>query len=393
MALDPLILVANPGSASRKYSIYRGQKKCIDIHFEIVKNEVVYTTSENSKIQKTHVSHLSFASTKLPEIIEKTSTPSLLKNLKIVALRVVAPSTFFQRDHVLNANVINRLERLRPIAPIHIGATLSEYQLLKKTFPKLGFVGISDSAFLANKPEKAMLYGIPYRDANQYDIKRFGYHGLSLESVVKQLKHCSLLPKRVIVCHLGGGCSVVAVESGQVVDSTMGFSPLEGVIMATRSGSIDELAYETIKKVKGLSSHRLHDYFNSKSGLLGISGTSSDIRDLLLKESKDHRAKLALDMFVYHIQKSIGAMAGVLGGVDEIVFTGTIGERSSEIRKRISSNLLHLGIILDAHNNNAVGTVKEPVIITKENHPGKIVVVHSNENRQIVTHALSLQST
>lgn len=390
MALDQITLVANPGSASRKYALFKGKQKLVDIHFEIVNGVTVYSTSHSNKSTKTKLAHLAFAATMLPEVVSQETDSSVLNALQTIALRVVAPSTFFQRDHALDSNVIKRLERLKPIAPLHIGATLSEYQLLRKTFPKHKFVGISDSGFLSNKPEKAMLYGIPYKDANQLDIKRFGYHGLSLESVVSQLKTNDSLATRTVICHLGGGCGVAAVKAGTVVDSTMGFSPLEGVVMATRSGSIDLLAYETVKKAKRLNAHSLHDYFNSSSGLYGVSGVSSDIRELLEKESNNKRARLALDMFVYNIQKAIGAMTSVLGGVDVLVYTGTIGERSFEMRRRISGNLMHLGFVLDAKKNHAVTSVSKPTVVTKSGHPGKITVVHSDENSQIVKHALRI---
>lgn len=388
MALDKIILVANPGSASRKYAIFKGSKQLLSIHFEYEANKVVYSTSLNPEPHSAGVAHITFSATKLPEIIIKEIDVSIVDALSMVALRVVAPSSFFQRDHELSKAVLKRLERLEPIAPLHIGATLAEHKLLDKTFPKAKFIGISDSGFLSNKPDKAMYYGIPYRDANQFDIKRFGYHGLSFESVVDQLKKSDMLPKRLIVCHLGGGSSVAAIENGKVIDSTMGFSPLEGLVMATRSGSVDTLAYEAIKKSKRLTDQSLHDYFNSQSGLLGISGKSDDVRELLDLEKSNERAKLALEIFVYKIQQAIGSMAGAMGGVDMVVFAGTIGERSQTIRHRVASNLMYLGLIIDTNINNRVFAPGAPSLISKNDHAGKIAVVHTNENQQIIKHAL-----
>jgi acetate kinase len=155
-----------------------------------------------------------------------------------------------------------------------------------------------------------------------------------------------MLAERVIICHLGGGASVAAVHKGKIIDSSMGFSPLEGVLMATRSGTIDISAYEHIKSVGDFDTRKAFEYLNSKSGLLGVSGTSSDIRELLKTEAQDSQSKLALDMYVYKIQQAIGAMAAVMGGTDSLAFTGTVGERSSEIRRRITATLLYLGFAL-----------------------------------------------
>lgn len=387
MALDKIILVANPGSASRKYAVFKGSKKLLDIHFETENKKIVYSIS-NHEPKQSGLAHIAFSATKLPEILAKELDDSIVDALSIIALRVVAPSSFFQRDHVLTKSVVKRLERLEPIAPLHIGATIAEYRLLLKIFPKTQFIGVSDSSFLSDKPDKALYYGIPFRDSNQMDIKRFGYHGLSLESAVEQLKNSKLLAKRIVICHLGGGCSIAAILNGKVVDSTMGFSPIEGLIMATRSGSVDMLAYETIKRSKRLTSQSLHDYFNSESGLLGISGVSSDIRELLRVENSNKRADLALEMFVYKVQQAIGAMSATMGGVDAVVFTGTVGERSQVIRHRVATNLMYLGLILDTKANRAVSSPKEPTKINQPNHAGKIIVIHSDENTQIAKHAL-----
>lgn len=390
MALDKIVLVANPGSASRKYTVYKGSKKLLDIHFEYEKDKVVHSTTHYPEPKYSNIAHLTFAATKLPEILVRELDESILESLSLVALRVVAPSSFFQRDHVLTKAVLKRLERLEPIAPLHIGATLAEHSLLYKTFPKSKFIGISDSSFMSNKPDRATYYGIPLRDANRLDIKRFGYHGLSFESAVAQMRSSNLLSKRTIICHLGGGCSVAAVENGKVVDSTMGFSPLEGLVMATRSGSVDMLAYESIKRSKRLSDQSLHDYFNQQSGLLGLSGISSDIRELLEQEKSNSNAKLALEIFVYKIQQAIGSMSAIMSGADTVAFTGAIGERSSVIRQRISSNLMYLGLMIDSSRNSEVFSPEVPALISKPNHVAKIIVLHSDENFQIVKHASKL---
>jgi acetate kinase len=389
MALDKIILVSNPGSASRKYALFKGNTCVAEYHFEFKHNRVICHHGGNEVF--VNISHVAFAPTILIDLIA-TSLPGFdIQRLHAIALRIVAPSSFFQRDHRLTQAVVKRLERMLAIAPLHIGATLSEYAMLKASLPKITFCGISDSAFLARKPEKAMHYGLPFKDANKLDIKRFGYHGLSLESIVSQLKIIKQMPQRVIICHIGGGVSIAAIRNGRVIDSTMGFSPLEGVMMATRSGSIDLLAVDVLRHKNKLNHDKMYDYFNARSGLLGVSGYSSDIRELLDAESKDKQVKLALEMYVYKIQQAIGSMASTMNGADALVFTGTVGQRSSEIRKRICSNTLYLGFSIDAAENRK--TVKNNVaLISKVSHPAKVFVVKTDENSVIAQHAQKLLS-
>lgn len=385
MALDKIILVSNPGSASRKYALFKGSTCIAQYHFETQDKKII--CNYNGTKLPVNISHVAFAPTILMGILQSTLPDFDTKRIHAIALRIVAPSSFFQRDHRINKLVVKRLERLQSTAPLHISATLSEYEMLKKVFSKLPFFGISDSAFLAEKPDKAMYYGLPFSDADKLDIKRFGYHGLSLESVVTQLRRQKLLPERAIICHIGGGVSIAAVKKGTVIDSTMGFSPLEGVMMATRSGSIDLLAFDVLRHKNKLNSDRIYDYFNARSGLLGVSGYSSDIRELLSKESKDKRVKLALDMYVYKIQQAIGAMASVMNGADTVIFTGTVGERSAEIRKRIVTNLLYLGFSIDTYANQ--NTQQDTIaLICKKHHPAKVLVVPSRENLIMATKAM-----
>lgn len=380
MAMDSVILVANPGSASRKYALYASGQLLLKVHFEIIDKAVYVSTSHDTEARPVDISHISFACTQLNEIIARALPDFTLGSLKGIGLRVVAPSTYFQSDHRFDKQMVERLKALEPTSPLHIQAVLSEHLILKREFPDTPIIGVSDSAALAHKPDKAMYYGLPFRDAEKLDIKRFGYHGLSFQSAIATLRTEDKLAARTIICHLGGGASVAAVRRGQIIDSSMGFSPLEGLLMATRSGSLDVEAYEYLKTKLGMNAKQTYEYLNSQSGLLGVSEYSSDIRELLAAEDTELGARRALNQYVYRVQQSIGAMAAALGGADSLVFTGTVGERSREIRRRVTAKLLYLGFaIYDNHNTH----LKQLHRLSKPGSPATVYVVPADEEAQI----------
>lgn len=391
MAVDSLTLVANPGSASRKYALYSGDKCLIKIHFELLDGKVVYTALTDSEYQtpkSADISHLTFAGSKVFSILQSHGLLSEKDQIKTIALRVVAPSSYFQQDRVLNKQAIDKLASLEPRALLHINASLQEAHLLKQAFLEATLLGVSDSAFHHTMPSHASGYALPFKDTDKLDIKRFGYHGLSAESVVKVLRSKDKLPLRLVICHLGSGASITAVKSGKSLDTTMGYSPLEGLMMSTRSGSIDVTAAQVLQDELKLSGQGLQEYLNHKSGLLGVSGASADIKVLLeLERDGDSRAKLALDMYIYRVQQAIGQMAAALGGVDTLVFTGTVGERSAQVRQRITEHLMFLGLQLDPKINHGLKEPKELTQVSPASHPAKVYVVSANEYSVIVEHA------
>lgn len=394
MGVESLILISNPGSQSRKYALYRGKDYLASIHFEHEGSRIVYTVETGSKVTGPHKSglhHLAFAPTKVWEILEQEAGIKNKYDISAVAIRIVAPSTFFQTHRALDGAALKKLKALEKYARLHVHASIQEIELLGGAFPRAQLVGVSDSAFHSAKPEHSSYYAIPAKDAANLDIKRFGYHGLSAESVTSQLKQAKLLPPRLVIAHLGSGLSIMAVKNGKSYDSTMGYSPLEGPIMSTRSGSIDPTAAGALKQGLGLDEDELQDYLNHKSGLLGVSGVSSDVRELLLLEKESHKpAKLALKMYVYRVQQGIGQMAAVLGGIDGLVFTGTVGERSAVVRGRVASGLMYLGLAVDPHANHSAGSLQPVADISPSKHPAKIYVVHANEANQMATAALEL---
>ena len=385
--MDALILVSNPGSESRKYALYRGEDCLATVHFEHLGKDIVYSIEALGKVtqtQKSGLHHLSFAPTKVWDILEKETGVKNKYDVKIVVVRVVAPSSYFAQHRALDKQALAKLKALESYARLHVHASMQEIELLGGAFPGVRLVGASDSAFHMGRPEHTNRYGIPAKDADNLDIKRFSYHGLSARSVIDQLRGADKLPQRLVIAHLGSGVSVMAIKSGKSFDSTMGFSPLEGPVMATRSGSIDPTAAQALKQGLKLSDNELQDYLNHQSGLLGLSGTSSDIRDLLKHEADaDKNAKLALKIYAYKVQQAIGQMTASLGGLDTLVFTGTVGERSAVMRSRIVSKLLYLGLSLNPQANHETGGVKGVASISPPRHPAKVYVVHADETAQM----------
>lgn len=381
-----LILVANPGSASRKYALYRGDNELAGLHFEWEQDKIICSLHVNGQQQKldTTISDIKQAASQLMTILQNNQLLGQNEHIEKIGLRTVAPSSYFLEDHIVDDTFISKLEHITSRAPIHITATLQELHLLRSQFSHATIVGVSDSAFHASKPDYAWNYGIPLEDADTYEIKRFGYHGLSVASAVKELRAANKLPRKLIVCHLGSGASITAVLEGKSVDNTMGYSPLEGMVMSTRSGNIDPTAVRALKDALNLDDHAAEDYLNNHSGLLGLGG-SADIRELLKREQDgDNRSRLALATYTYNAQKAIAQMTVALGGVDTLVFAGTVGERSAPIRERIIGQLHYLGLVLDPHANHTCESPEAATIISQQEHSKPIIVLPTKESAEIV---------
>lgn len=354
MTAESLILVVNPGSSSRKYALFAGGKKRANIHFEFEDNKVVgkveYAAAKHSIVCDD--TDLSSVSRHILPLLHEHKIINDADNLTAIGIRVVAPNMRFTKDELVTDEVVAALETLQQKAPLHITTVLAEMKQIKGHFPGIPLIAISDTAFHITKQEYAWYYGIDTDLADKFGIKRYGYHGISVGSVVHSLSKQGKLSPKTVICHLGSGSSLTAVIDGKSTDTTMGYSPLEGLMMASRSGTIDVSAALAIKRELQLTDNQLESYLNKKSGLLGVSGSSNDIRQLLASEEQgDVKAKLALGLFVYRIQLAIGQMAASMGGIDSIVFTGTIGERSNIIRGRILDKLSYLGFNYDSSAN------------------------------------------
>ena len=380
-----LILIANPGSASRKYALFRGGKCVSDMHFEWEDGRIVCTVKTGMEELREPIGEKDL------KTVVKHVYPMLLRSgvlthedkIKAIGLRIVAPSGYFLQNHHITPTVQRKLVELEDVAPLHISIVLEELSRLQDAFVGLPIYGISDTGFHKTKPIYAWNYAIPLEDADRYEIKRYGYHGLSVQSAVRNLRRHDKMASKVVVVHLGSGASVTALYGGKSLDNSMGYSPLEGVVMATRTGTIDFSAVRALQIKKNMSPEETEEYLNKRSGLLGLGG-SPDIRELVMREDRgDERAYLALSTYVYSVQKAIAQMTAALGGVDALVFTGTVGERSSIMRKRIVDRLHYLDFVLDSKENAACQNPQDFETIHYLVKSKPIYVVHADEAAEI----------
>ena len=394
MDMEKKYLVVNRGSASEKYAIYTKEKCLGFLHIEKAeKDNCDYVSTlyvgdlkeEKCVTKKEFENSLDYALNIFKEkgIIVGESVKEAKKEIVGIGIRIVAPGKHFQDDKVIDSVYEKEIKKVIHVAPLHLLPTYEMILLLKKVFKNIPIVGISDSDFHDTIPDKAKYYGISFADTQKYNIQKYGYHGISVESILNKIKDGGEeIPARLIICHIGSGVSVTAVKDGKSVENSMGYTPLEGVMMATRAGDIDSGAVALLVDKLWLNAKRLKGYLNSKCGLFGVSGKSSDVRDLItLEKDGDVQAKLALDMYVYKIQKYIGAYYTVLGGLDTLIFTATVGERSFIMRERICQGLEVLGVKINTEVNNKSEGVdanishfdsKVKVIVKKTDEMGQI---------------------
>lgn len=392
-----LILVANPGSSSRKYALYtRGEFALTPeatLHIESRDKGLLATLSAGDGTSKEVVvdfSDISESGTHAERLMRSAGALGEGDDIGAIAIRVVAPGSYFMYDHLVDAEFMDKLDQAKELAPIHIANTLHELEILRAAHPEVAIIGISDSSFHKTKPNYAWNYGVNLQHADTYEIKRFGYHGLSVGAAIDTLWNLGKLPPKVVVCHLGSGSSITAVFHGRSLDTTMGYSPLEGVLMATRSGSIDPVATKVLRNKLGLTEEQMEDYLNHQGGLLGLGG-SDDIRELIEREAGgEHLAHLALNTLVHTYHKAIGSMMAALGGADMLVFTGTVGERSAILRRRIVAHLQFADFFLDGTANEACLTPEKPTFISTKAQSKPIVVIPTNESLQIAKKAAEL---
>ncbi|XMB34335.1 acetate/propionate family kinase [Candidatus Saccharibacteria bacterium oral taxon 955] len=387
-----LILVANPGSSSRKYALYESDKLALraELHIESSDGQIVATlrTNSGSRQVETTLSEVHDAPREVRGILVRENILNENEAITAIGLRVVAPGSYFMEDRVISDEVIAKLEETKSLAPIHIFATLEELKILREYFGQTPVVAVSDSAFHRTKPPYAWNYGINIQDADSLEIKRYGYHGISVASAVDELWNRGKLPPKVVVCHLGSGSSVSAIFHGRSIDNTMGFTPLEGVLMATRSGDISPGAVRALQTKLGMDWSGIESYLNQRGGLLGIGG-SNDIRDLIEREKNgDHLAHLALTTLVHTIHKAIGSMIATLNGCDLLVFTGTVGERSAILRKRIVAHLEFVDFIIDGNLNDGCTEPDQLTSISQSAKSKPIIVIPTNESVEIAKRTL-----
>jgi len=385
------ILVINCGSSSIKYKLLDinkkeevlaqgnlqriGERNSLQLHF---------LGDRKIRIEEKIANHKQGLNQLLNLIVDKDK--GILEDLSQISAighRVVHGGEKFLQPSLIDEKVINTIRKLIPLAPLHNPPNLAGIEAARSLLPRTPQVAVFDTAFHQSLPPKAFLYGLPYEYYKKYGIRRYGFHGTSHKYVAQKAAKAmgtSLEKLKMISCHLGNGCSITAIQGGKSIDTSMGFTPLEGLVMGTRCGDLDPALVLWLIKQEGLRPAELEDVLNTKSGLLGISGLSNDVRDLQKAEQTgNHLAKLALDIFVYRIKKYIGAYSAILSGLDGLVFTGGIGENGAEIRRHICDGLEFLGIDLDEEKNKRV----DSEVISKNNSSVKILVIPTDEEIMI----------
>jgi acetate kinase len=309
-----------------------------------------------------------------------------LAGLAAAGHRLVHGGARYHDPQRITPEFLSELEKLVPLDPDHLPAAIHGIQFVAKKFPKLTQVACFDTAFHSSLPTVAKMYALPRRFYDE-GVRRYGFHGLSFEYIVGELRKldAKLAARRVIVAHLGSGASMVALEDGKSVDTSMGFTPLQGLVMSARSGDVDPGLLLYLLAEKKMSAKETGTLLNKQSGLLGVSGTTGDMRELQEKSKQDSHAAEAIDLFCYRAKKYIGAYAAALGGLDALVFTGGIGEHAPAIRERICSGLDFLGIRLDAPRNSA----NAPVISATDSRVN-VRVIQTNEDLMIVQHVITV---
>ena len=394
------ILVLNCGSSSIKYALYDMDSKTVMTSggAERVGLDGAFVKVKLANGDKRQIMH------DIPEhtegvkfIFSLLTDPEIgvikdLKEIDAVGHRMVHGGEKFNKSVVLNDEVLKVFEECNDLAPLHNPANLKGVKAVSELMPGLPQVGVFDTAFHQTMPDYAYMYAVPYELYEKYGVRRYGFHGTSHRYVSQRV--CDFLgvkaeDKKVITCHIGNGGSVAAVDGGKCVDTTMGLTPLEGVMMGTRSGDIDGGAVAFIQKKLGLDADGISDLLNKKSGVLGISGISSDMREIdAAAESGDPKAVLALAMYNYRIKKYVGAYAAAMGGVDIVVFTAGVGENQSSMRAEVCRNMEWMGIKLDEEKNKTVRGVE--AVISAPDSKVTVVVIPTDEELMIASDTMAL---
>lgn len=394
------VLVINCGSSSLKYqlidmateeSLAQGLVERIGIEGSVLTQKVEgkdkYIVKEQMKDHKDAI-RLVLAAL----VDENNGVIKSMDEISAVGHRVVHGGEKYKESVVINDEVKANIEECFKLAPLHNPANMIGIKACEELMPNTPMVAVFDTAFHGTMPEDAYLYALPYELYEKHGIRKYGFHGTSHKYVSQtcaEVMGKDIKDLKIITCHLGNGASLCAVKNGVSVDTSMGFTPLEGLAMGTRCGNIDPAIVTFLMKEEGLSVDEVNDLLNKKSGVLGISGISSDFRDIedAAFNKDDRRAKLALKIFEYKIRTTIGAYAAAMGGVDAIVFTAGVGENGPETREKCLEGLEFLGVEIDREANNVRGKVRE---ISKAGCKVKAFVIPTNEELVIARDTLEL---
>ena len=385
------VLVINCGSSSLKYQLInsdteevlaKGLCERIGIDGRLVYQKAGCDKEITEASMPTHKEAIQMVLDALTN--DKTGAIASLKEVNAIGHRVVHGGEKFASSVVITDEVLEAVAQCNDLAPLHNPANLIGINACKELMPGVPMVAVFDTAFHQTMPEKAYLYGLPYEYYENYKVRRYGFHGTSHSFVSKETARflgMDLENSKIIVCHLGNGASISAVKDGKCVDTSMGLTPLEGLVMGTRSGDIDPAIMEYIAKKEDLDIAGVMNVLNKKSGLEGISGLSSDFRDLTAGAKEGNkRAIAAIEVFCYRVAKYVGSYVAAMNGVDAIAFTAGIGENVGLVREKVCSYLGYLGITLDAEANAKSG---DNCVISAADSKVKVAVIPTNEELMI----------
>ncbi|CAM3412513.1 MAG: acetate kinase [Aliarcobacter sp.] len=392
-----LVFVLNAGSSSLKYQLINaktGELKASGLVERIgIDGILKHEIGENKKLTfelpiPTHKEAIELVLRILTN--DETKVINSITEIEAIGHRVVHGGEYFKQSIIVNEEVIKKIEELIPLAPLHNPANILGIKICKQLMPNVPNVATFDTAFHQTMPEENFLYAVPYSDYTEYHLRKYGFHGTSHYYVSNEaIKILNKKDSKIIVCHLGNGSSVCAVKDGKSINTSMGLTPLEGLIMGTRSGDIDAGVIPYLMEKKGLDTHQIINYLNKKSGILGVSGVSSDLREVIKASNDgDKRSKIAIEMLCGRIKKYLCSYAGLMHGVDAICFTAGIGENSDLIREKVCQGLDFMGIEIDTEKNKGRFTqIKE---INKESSKTKIFVIPTNEELVIAKDTFNL---
>ena len=366
------ILVINAGSSSLKYQlldmtnesvIAKGNCEKIGMPGSFVS---IKANGQERVVNGDLKNHQEAMETVIKLLLDKElHIISSLKEIDAVGHRVLHGGEIYTDSVLVDEMVMKNLESLKPLGPLHMPANISGIRACQEKMPGVPQVAVFDTAFHATMPPKAFMYGVKYEDYKDFGVRKYGFHGTSHKYILSETARVmGKNPEdiKLISCHIGNGSSITAIQNGRSIDTTMGFTPLEGLMMGTRSGDIDPSVVTYLAEKKGKTAEEIITYLNKQGGIAGISGVSSDMRDLNAAiKAGNERAKLALDMLCYRITKYVGAMLSVLNGADAIVFTAGVGENQEDLREKVLDSLSYVGVEFDREKNNHLprGTVEE----------------------------------
>ncbi len=392
------ILVVNAGSSSLKYQLIEMDNesvlaKGVCERIGATGSVLVHKGKQEVRIEGAMPTHSEAIKMVLDALVNaEYGVITDMSEIAAVGHRVLHGAETFKESALVTDEVLAELENIVDLGPLHMPANIMGIKACMSAMPSAPQVAVFDTTFHSTMPDYAYMYAIPYEDYKQYRVRKYGFHGTSHLFVSGEVRRILGNDNvKTVVCHLGNGASVSAVKNGKCVDTSMGLTPLEGLVMGTRSGDIDPAAIEFLMDKKGMDIHTALNYFNKKSGVLGVSGVSSDFRDLIAAvEEGNDRARLAVDMFAYRVKKYIGAYAAAMGGLDCIAFTGGIGEHTELVREKVLEGLEFIGVEYDKEKNNNVprGEIYE---ISTENSKVKTFIIPTNEELVIARETLRLK--